>query len=269
MNTIGTVGVAGHGQVTLARVVRCEWIKLRTLRSIGLTLLAAVASVIGLGLILTGVTANRWSNMSAADRASLNPTQLSVGGYYLAVFVIGVLGVLVTSSEYSTGTIRATLSAVPKRLPVLGAKAAVFAAVTWVLMTAAALVAFLAGQAVLGDHGTTLGEPGVLRIVLGVGLNLTVTGLLSVGLGMLVRSTAGGIAAVFGLLLVMPAMADLLPASLANHINQYLPSNAAMALLEQHREAHTLAPWTGFAVFCLYAILALVGAALVLKRRDA
>ncbi|MFJ8025303.1 ABC transporter permease subunit [Streptomyces sp. NPDC096311] len=266
---MSTMTIDAAGQVTPARVLHSEWVKLRTLRSTGFTLVAAVVSVIGLGLILTAVTANRWPHMSTADQARLNPTQLSIGGYYLALFVIGVLGVLVISGEYSTGMIRASLAAVPKRLPVLWAKAAMFGAMTWVLMTAAAVVAFFSGQAILGDHGVSIGDPGVLRVVMGVGLNLTVLAVLSVGIGTIVRSTAGGLASFFGLMLVLPSLAELLPSSVADHVNQYLPSNAAMSLLETTPEAHQLQPWTGFAVFGLYAVAALVAAAVVLKRRDA
>lgn len=266
---MSTMTIDAGGRVTPARVVHSEWVKLRTLRSTGFTLVAAVVSVIGLGLVLTGVTANRWPHMSTADRAGLNPTQLSIGGYYLALFVIGVLGVLVISGEYSTGMIRATLSAVPRRLPVLWAKAAVFGAVTWALMTASAVGAFFSGQAILREHGASIGDPGVLRVVMGVGLNLAVLACLSVGIGTIMRSTAGGLAAFFGLMLVLPSLAMLLPSSVANHVNQYLPSNAAMSLLETQPEAHQLQPWTGFAVFSLYALAALVAAAVVLKRRDA
>jgi len=109
----------------------------------------------------------------------------------------------------------------------------------------------------------------VLRQVMGVGLYLTVVGLLGVAIGALIRNTAGGIATVFGLLLVVPVLAEALPTSWADHVNQWLPSNAGQSLITLHPAAHTLAPWTGFAVFCLYAVVALGAAAVLLKRRDA
>jgi ABC-type transport system involved in multi-copper enzyme maturation permease subunit len=256
-----------RGHVTQARVIHSEWIKLRTLRSTGLTFLAAVVAVIGFGLLFSGVSANRWATMGPDETS--NPALISLRGYFLAQLAIGTLGVLVISGEYATGMIRASLTAVPKRLPVLWAKALVFTAATWMLMTTAVLIAFLAGQALLGSHGASLGDPGVLREVLGTGLYLTVVGLLGVAIGGLVRNTAGGIATVFGLLLVVPGLAQALPSSWSDHINQYLPSNAGQALITLHQQAHTLAPWTGFAVFCGYAALALAGAAVALKRRDA
>ncbi|MYS21689.1 ABC-2 family transporter protein [Streptomyces sp. DvalAA-14] len=260
-----------RGRVSQARVLHSEWIKLRTLRSTFYTLIAAVVALIGFGALFCAVTANHWPHMHAGERAHFDPALTSLRGYFLAQLAIGVLGVLVVTGEYATGMIRATMSAVPRRLPVLWAKAALYSAVTWVLMTVGALIAFLIGQALLSSQhiDTTLSAPGVTRMVFGVGLYLTVVGLLGVAIGALIRNTAGGIATVFGLLLVLPALAEALPQSWNNAISPYLPSNAGQALISLHREAHTLAPWTGFGVFCLYALAALAGAAVLLKRRDA
>jgi hypothetical protein len=147
----------------------------------------------------------------------------------------------------------------------------VFAVVAFVLTEVSAFVAFFAGQALLsGQHiQTTLSAPGVLRAVFGTGLYLTVVGLLGVGLGWIIRSTAGSIATLFGLLMVLPLLAGALPQSWANNINRYLPSNAGQALLDVHQSSTALAPWTGFGVFCLYAAVAIAVAAVLLKRRDA
>lgn len=260
-----------RGHVTQLRVVHSEWIKLRTLRSTFFTLLAAVVALVGLGALFSYFTASHWSGMNPHERADFEPALTSLRGYFLAQLAVGVLGVLVISGEYATGMIRASLAAVPRRLPVLWAKAAVFAAVVWVVTTAGALVAFLLGQGLLHSHhlGTSLSAPGVPRVVFGAGLYLTVVGLLGVAIGALVRNTAGGIASVFGLLLVVPVLAEALPSSWGNHVNQWLPSNAGQSLVTLHHEAHTLAPWTGFLVFCLYAVAALAGAAVLLKQRDA
>ncbi|MFI0940090.1 ABC transporter permease [Streptomyces sp. NPDC021020] len=260
----------GRGEVTQLRVLHSEWIKMRTLRSTFFTLIAAVVALVGLGALFAAFTAGHWDHMSARERASFEPGLTSLRGYFLAQLAVGVLGVLVVSGEYATGMIRASLTAVPRRLPVLWAKAALYAAVTWALMTAGAFVAFLVGQALLASHhvGTSLGAPGELRQVMGVGLYLTVVGLLGVAIGALIRNTAGGIATVFGLLLVVPVLAEALPTSWGDHIDQWLPSNAGQSVLTLHQEAHTLAPWTGFAVFCLYAVAALAAAAVLLRRRD-
>lgn len=269
--TPGARQVVPYSDVTQARVLRSEWIKLRTLRSTFYTLIAGMVALIGFGVLFCAVTANRWPHMSAGDRADFEPGQTSLQGFFLAQLAVGVLGVLMITGEYATGMIRATLAAVPRRLPVLWAKAGLYAAVTWVLMTAGALVAFLIGQALLSPKhiGASLSDPGMTRMVLGAGLYLTVVGLLGVAIGALVRNTAGGIAAVFGLLLVLPVLAEALPSSWGDSINKYLPSNAGQSLISLHQEAHTLAPWSGFLVFCLYAAAALAAAAVLLKRRDA
>ncbi|MEU3461750.1 ABC transporter permease [Streptomyces sp. NPDC006733] len=260
---------AGRGHVTQLRVLHSEWIKLRTLRSTIVTLAAAVVVMIGLGLLFCAVSADRWPQMDRGEQLRFSAAGVSVRGFLLAQLAVGVLGVLVVSGEYATGMIRATLAAVPRRLPVLWAKAAVYTAVTFVAMTAASLVAFLAGQAILSSEhiDVTLGSPGAARMVFGAGLYLTVVGLLSVAIGALVRSTAGGVATVFGLLLVLPLLADTLPSTWS--VSEYLPSNAGQALLVANPEPHILAPWTGFAVFCLYTVVALAAAAVALRRRDA
>ena len=262
--------VAGaRGKVTQARVFTSEWIKLRSLRSTVYTLLAAIVMTVGLGMLFSGVIANRWAQLDAAERVRFDPTGVSLRGVFLAQLAIGVLGVLLITGEYSTGMIRATLSAVPKRLPVLWAKAGLFAVVAAITMIPAALVAFLGGQALLGTHGTTLGASGMARAVIGAGLYLTVVGLLGVGLGFIIRNTAGAIATLFGLLLVLPILGQVLPSSWAKHVVPYLPSNAGQAVMSIHQAPGDLAPWTGFAVFCGYAAAAIIAAAILLKRRDA
>ncbi|MFF7187963.1 ABC transporter permease subunit [Streptomyces sp. NPDC008222] len=271
MTTATVIPEAERGEVTQLRVIHSEWIKLRSLRSTLFTLLAAVIAMIGLGFLFSYFTADRWSHLPPDERLHFDPTLVSLRGFYLAQLAVGVLGVLVISGEYATGMIRASLSAVPRRLPVLWAKALVYAAVAWVLMTAAALVAFLVGQAALSSHHleTSLSAPDVLRAVLGTGLYLTGVGLIGVALGALIRNTAGGIATLFGVLLVLPVLAEALPSSWFDAVNKYLPSTAGQGLIHIHQEPHTLAPWTGFAVFCLYALVALAGAGVALKRRDA
>jgi ABC-2 type transport system permease protein len=266
-----TATAAPRGQVTYLRVLHSEWIKMRSLRSTFFTLIAAVVALVGLGVLFSAFSASRWAQMTPHERSDFEPGLTSLRGFFLAQLAVGVLGVLMVSGEYATGMIRASLSAVPGRLPVLWAKAAVYAAVIWVLMTAGAMVAFLIGQAAMSSKhiGTSLGDPGVLRQVMGVGLYLTVVGLLGVAIGALIRNTAGGIAAVFGLLLVVPVLAEALPTSWSNHVSQWLPGNAGQSLIALHQQAHTLAPWTGFAVFCLYAAVALAAAAVLLLRRDA
>jgi ABC-2 type transport system permease protein len=258
-------------KVTQVGVLRSEWLKFWSLRSSYVTLAATVAGMIGFGSMFAAVTANRWALMKAAEHARFDPTGVSLRGYFLAQLVVGVLGVLIVTGDYSTGMIRASLTAAPTRLPVLWAKVIVFAVITYVVTTASAFCAFFAGQALLSSQHieTTLSAPDVLRAVVGTGLYLTVVGLLGVALGWIIRSTAGAIGTVFGLLLVLPLLAEALPSSWGDHINPYLPSNAGQQLVSVRSDPAMLAPWTGFAVFCAYAVGGIVVAAVLLRRRDA
>ncbi|HEV7209626.1 MAG TPA: ABC transporter permease [Mycobacteriales bacterium] len=260
---------SGQRKVTQGQVIASEWIKLRSLRSSWFTFVAAIVGMIGIGLLVSAVTNAHWGQLGPDERAHFDPVTRSLTGVYLAQLAVGVLGVLVISGEYATGMIRATFGAVPTRLPVLWAKLAVFAAVTFVLMLISSFVAFLGGQQLLTTHGTTLGAPNALRAVVGVALYLTVVGALGIALGFLIRSTAGGIATLFGLLLVLPTIGQVLPASWQVHILPYLPGNAGAALFTLHPDPGTLSPWIGFAVFCGWAAAALLGASVLMMRRDA
>lgn len=255
--------------VTQVRVLRSEWIKLWTLRSTWITLLAALVGMVGIGYLVSYEGRVHYTSMGLVDRLTFDPTMHSLFGVYLAQLAIGVLGVLVISGEYATGMIRATLAAVPTRLPVLWAKLAVFGFVTLVVMMVASFAAFLGGQKLLHPYGTTLSHPHVLRAVIGVGLYLTVVALLAIGLGFIIRNTAGAIATLFGLLLVAPVLIRAFPSSWQDHISPYLPSNAGSTLFDLHPETRSLAPWTGFGVFCAWAAASIVAAAIVLRRRDA
>lgn len=256
-------------------LLRAEWTKLRTVRSTWWTLLAAAVAMVGLGALLTASYVARFDRIGAVDRAAFNPVAFSLNGRLLSQLAIGVLGVLVVTGEYATGTIRATFSAAPQRRSVLAAKAAVFAAVTAAVCIPASFGAFFVGQAILSAKGVEahLGDPGVLRTVVGVGLYLTVLGLLALGLGALLRRSAGAIAAVFGLVLVLPGLAAALPSSWQDVISRYLPSNAGQAIIGTSNThfgpSHPLSPWVGFGLFCGYAAAALVAAGFALAHRDA
>ncbi len=274
MNTgAAAAGEAGRGgvrPVTQMRVLRSEWIKFRTLRSSVAVLAGSVLGVVGVAVALGAFINNSWASASSADRMPANVVDHVMFGANLGQLTLGVLGVLVITGEYSTGMIRATLAAVPARLPVLWAKAAVFGAAAVVVGLIASFGAFLAGQAALGPHAVSLGYPGALRAVFGVALYLTVTGLIGLALGFLIRNTAGGIAALVGVLLVLPAISAALPASWQNTLVPYLPSSAGQALYTLGVGEHPMmAPWPGFALYAGYAALALVAAAISLRRRDA
>jgi len=258
--------------VTLARVVRSEWTKLHTLRSTRWSLLAAVLGMAGLGPAVAAVQMSRWGQLGAEERSHFDAIDAGVGGYHLAQLAIGVLGVLVITGEYSTGMIRSSFMAVPRRLPVLWAKLLVFSAVTFALMLVSTIVSFYAVQAIVTQHDQQvgLGAPNALRAIIGTALFLTVLGVLAVGLGALVRNTAGGIASFVAILFVLPGVVALLPSTTADHVNPYLPLNAGSAVATSRFDStHHLAPWAGFTVFAVYAVVVVIVAAFGLLRRDA
>ncbi len=264
-------GRAFTGRVTQGHVLRSEWTKLWSLRSTRWSLLFAVVAMAGLGVLIAAVSMGRWSHLSPHEQATFDSIDRSLGGYHLAQLAIGVLGVLVISGEYSTGMIRSSLMAVPRRLPVLWAKIAVFASVTCVLMLASAFVAFFGAQAILTEHhvNVTLGHPHALRTLVGTVLFMTVTGILCVALGAIIRSTAGAIATFAALLFVLPGIVDILPSNIGESIGPYLPSSAGGAIAQAVPDAHTLSPWGGFALYCGYTTVLLAIAAYLLVRRDA
>jgi ABC-2 type transport system permease protein len=255
--------------VTQGRVLASEWIKMRSLRSTGFTLLAAVVAMVAIGCIVGYATNAHWATMAPDERAGFNPIDRSLAGYHLAQLATGVLGVLLISGEYATGMIRATFAAVPRRLPVLWAKAALYAAVTFVLMLAAAFAAFLGGQQLLASHGTTLSAPHALRAVFGVAGYLTLIAVFAVALGFILRSTAGGIATLVGLLLVLPGIGQVLPTSWQRHTLPYLPSNAGASIFSLKTDPGSLSAGTGLLVLSAWVVAGLAVAAVMMSRRDA
>jgi ABC-2 type transport system permease protein len=261
---------AAAGRVTQLRVIVSEWTKFRSVRSTRWSLLVATVLTIGFPILASIVISTHWGSRSPSDRAGFNGLDPALIGSQIAQLAIGVLGVLAITAEYSTGMIRATFTAVPKRLPVLWAKAIVFAVVTFVLMLPSVLIAFFASQSILSRHHANVAwsDPGVARAVIGAALYLTVIAVLTLGLGAIVRNTAGGIATFAAIFFVLPPLMDVLPSSWNNAISPYLPGNAGRAIIATTRDAHSLSPWVGFAVFCGYAALALAIAAVLLVRRD-
>jgi ABC-2 type transport system permease protein len=259
-------------KVTQARVLLSEFTKFRSLRSTVYTLLTAVVLMIGIGTIFSAVTASQYHTLSAADKAAFNPVTTSLNGVAFAVVAFGVLGVLMMSGEYTTGMIRSSLTAVPRRLPVLWGKLAVFAGTILSVSLVASFISFFLGQALLSSHhlGVSITAPGALRSVIGAALYVTVAGLIGVALGTLFRNTAAGIATYAGVFFVIPPLAGLLPASISNHLTPYLPSNAGGVLWGGAADVHNaLAPWTGFAVLCGYAAVLIAASAWRLRRSDA
>jgi ABC-2 type transport system permease protein len=253
--------------VTLPRVVASEWIKFRSLRSTIAVLAAAVIGMIAIALLVAYNTRHLSSSLQPDDIVPSSTLQ----GRYLAQLLIGALGVLFVSGEFSTGMIRSTFAAVPKRLPVLWAKLIVFVAITAVAMTAVSVLAFLCAQALLSHFraGYSLSDPGALRVVIGTGLYLTLGGVIGGAVGWIVRSTPGSLVAYFGIILVVPVLFGSVLGTWGKDVAQYLPSTAGASFASSIREPHTLGPWTGLAVMAAWAVGAVAVAAIELRRRDA
>ncbi|MGH3181808.1 MAG: ABC transporter permease subunit [Streptosporangiaceae bacterium] len=275
--TGATIAPAGPGHraafraATFADVLRSEWTKLRSVRSTFWALGVAVVLGIGLGAAISAATAHGYAKSSASGKLSWDPTALSLDGMAIASLAIAVLGVLCISSEYSSGMIRASLIAVPKRGRVLAAKSLVLAAVTFVAGEVTSFAAFFVGQALISGHAphAALGDPGGARAVVGAGLALTALAVLSVAAGTLLRHPAAAIASMVAVLFVLPAIAQALPDSWRNPVTEFWPTLAGGQLATVHIPAHTLQPWPGFGVMCLFTVIVYAIAWMLLDRRDA
>jgi len=263
-----TAATTPRTTVGFANLARSEWTKLTSVRSTYWTAVLATLATVALATVICARMASL-INSGRQSTDGFDPTTLSLNGLYIAQIAAGALGVLLISSEYGTGMIRATLSAVPQRLAVLASKAVVFGVSTLVLGELMSFTAFGIGQGLLSraHAGASLADPGVLRAVAGGGLYLTVVGLLGFGLGALVRHSAGALSAFFGVLFAPSVIIDLLPSSWHNAIN-YMPANAGSQIFAVQHTSGALTPWGGFGLFCTYAAAATATAAILMTRRD-
>ncbi|TWP36254.1 ABC transporter permease [Leekyejoonella antrihumi] len=225
--------------------------------------------MIGVGALASWATNNHWSQMGPGELAHFQAVTRSLVGVNLAQLAIIVLGVLVITGEYATGMIIASLGAAPKRTTTLLAKLTVFGVITFCVSLVSSFIAFVIGQQLLQSHGVGLGAPHAIRAIFGVAIYLTLIGAMSLGVGFAIRSTAGGIATVLGIVLVLPALQDILPTSWQPHTTPYLPSNAGSALYSAVPDPGSLSLWTGFFVLLAWAVAALALGLYLLKRRDA
>lgn len=271
----GPAHAAAPARDSWTGILRAEWTKIRSVRSTVWSLIAFVVVAIGFSALVSLVISSQWAKPGAAERtASLHadPSGVIYGpGFTFGQLALCVLGVIVISSEYSTGAIRSSLLAVPRRLPMLAAKVLVFAGVCLVASAITVFAVFFITTAILHGHIViTLGQPGMLRATLGGIAYLTVLGVFAVAVGGLIRHTAGGIATVIGIVLVLPIVMDLIPGSVAHRIAGYLPTTAGTLIAQTARQpGDVLSPWQGFGIFCLWTVVLLIACAVLLDRRDA
>jgi ABC-2 type transport system permease protein len=284
-----------HGSAGFRHAFVSEWTKLRSVRSTWICLVIIVIAGIGLSALISNLEAGRWNTITLAERANFDPVRFSQAGIFISQFVVGVLGALVVTSEYSTGMIRTTLTTVPHRLNVLFSKKAVLGLVILVVGEFTAFASFFVSQLVLVAHGgktlptnatilsqvtaksipvVSISSPGVFRAVALSGLYLVILALIAMSIGFIVRSTAGAISLFVGVLLVIPLIINILPSSISNHIEPYLPSNLGLAMVvvatkKTDFAGTLLGPWHAFIILVIYAVIVMVIGGWLLQRRDA
>ncbi len=250
--------------------LRGEWIKFRSLRSTWLTLGGLVVVGLGITLLSTVASVESYPNATAEELQDWDPTNRSLMMYIIAQLIIGVLGILVVTSEYATGLVQTSLSATPRRHRLLGAKVAVVAAVAVVAGQVLMFAAFLIGQAGFAAAGlphATLGDPRALSAVVGGGLYLTVIGLLAVGLGTIMRATAGALATLVGIVLLVPALEDIFP-SWFGVLFDFWPTMGGAAVLTTVFDPARPQPWLNLAGMGAGVVALLAVAFVLFGRRD-
>lgn len=276
---------AGRGSVTLtgantplggpaARfldLLAAEWIKLRSVRSTYWALLVAAVPSILVGILIARNVSSNWARLTANPEFKFDPLASSFEGFRFSQLVMGVLGVLMISTEYSSGLIRSTFAATPQRRAVLAAKTALIGALALVCGEILSFAAFFPVQAIMHGvgAGVSLGAPGSLRAVLVVGFYLAVLTLIGLAFGVLLRHSAWAICAVFGLVFILPGVVSGFPAPWADRIGKFLPPNCVGQLISQQPQANDLSrPWS-FVMIVAYPVVLLALANHVLRRRDA
>jgi len=284
-----------HGRAGFPQAARSEWSKLRSVRSTWISLAIIIVAGIGFAALFSALIANSWKHSAPLDRAQFDPVRISQAGSFITQIVVGVLGALVVCSEYANGSIRTTLAALPRRTTVVTAKAAVLGAVLLVVTECTAFLSFFVSQAVLLASGgkqlpaganlltqiksgaipvLAITSAGVPMALVRTGLYLTLMGVLAVGLGFVLRNTTATISLYVVFLLVIPILIQLLPSSIREPIQPYLPSNLGVAMetvgaKKTDFAGNLLDAWPATAVIAAYAAAILAGGSVLLRRRDA
>lgn len=262
-----------RGRAGLAGTLRSELTKIRSVRSTYWTMIVLFIVSVGIGALVTWLTASHYNQMAASQKATFDATSNALVGLYFGQFVIVVLGAMTITAEYSTGMIRTSLTAMPRRGLFYAAKALVFTVVALIIGEITSFVAFLVGQALLGTApvhiSTTLSAPHVLRAVVGGGLFIAACGLFAYGIGTLVRHTAAAISITIGALFVVPIIVNFLPSSWSDDITRWLPSEGGLAIWRTTQQAHEWPAWGEFSVFLGYTAAVLIAGYIVFRKRDA
>jgi len=251
---------------------RMEWIKLRSMRSTWWSLGISLVAMTGLAILVLSIASSHWGTTSHADKVSFDPTNAGFTGVAVAQLAMAVLGALAVTGEYSSGMIRNTFAAVPRRGLVIAAKAAVLGVLTLVTGEIFAFATFVIGQRFLAAPAphASLGQPGVLRAVALTGAYLALIALAGAGLGTLFRRSVVAIAVLAGVVFVLPPVTLALPESTQHAVQKFLPEVIASNSLSAVKpEAYSLSPWAALAVMAGYVIVLLAAGAWLTARRDA
>ncbi|MEU6669871.1 ABC transporter permease subunit [Streptomyces sp. NPDC046727] len=252
------------------QVVRSEWTKIRSVASTVWTLSLAVVVTVALGMLVSALSNSQFARMPARERLSFDPTVISFAGMTLGQLAMIVFGVLVVSNEYSTGMIRVSLAAVPQRGTFLFSKVAVATALALAVGMVTCFAAFFLGQAMLGSHGTGIGEPGVLRAVFGAGLYMTLIAVFSMGVATMLRSPMLSLGILMPFFFLISNILGNVDAT--QKIGRFLPDQAGsriMQVVPRVGDDTPYGPWAGLGIMGLWVIAALAGGYVLLRRRDA
>ncbi|MFE2725326.1 ABC transporter permease subunit [Kitasatospora sp. NPDC059327] len=249
-------------------VLRSEWTKIRSVRSTVWTLALAFVVTLGIGALLSLLTNNNFEEFRGDTNTPFDATGTAFSGIILGELAIIVFGVLAIGNEYSSGMIRVTLAAVPQRGTLLAGKALVLGALAFAVSLVTAFITFFVGQALLGDHSTSLGEPHVLRAVFGAAMYLTLLCLFSAGVTAMLHNQTLALGVLVPFFFLLSPILSAVPKvkTLAHYFPDYAGSRM-MLVYEQHGQPY--GPWAGFAICLAWTVAALAGGALVLKNRDA
>jgi ABC-2 type transport system permease protein len=266
--TTSTSSTTAHA--SLRSFVKAEWIKFRSVRSNVVAMLASGVVLVMIGTMFSSLAGSEKALPPGATSGT-DSLSMSFGAMNMCQLILGVLGAVFVAGEYSTGMIRSMFTAVGSRSTVLWAKAIVLGGASWIVMTIASFVVFFTGQAAYAGTDATysLGDPGVLRAVLGGGVYGTGIVLMGLALGFILRSSAAAIGTLIGTLMIAPGLVGFLPDSIGESIGKFLPSTAGQAFLSVSGGPKLLSPGAGFAVFAAWAIVLLGIAVFMLQRRDA
>jgi hypothetical protein len=261
-------------RITFREALDSEWAKIRTVRSTYWTLIIAVLVSVGLSVVIAAATVATWNTLSESTRLSID-VSYTLAGVNFGVLVIGVLGVLVISSEYSSGMIRTSLTALPRRGHLLAAKATVLAVLCLVTGLAIAFASYFLSAPFYSGKGVSipLSDTANLRAVLAAAVYLVLVALMGFAFGAILRHTAGAITVTVGVMFVLPIITAFLPGSVGKFINKVMPSNAGSAMMSTAQGASStntsahLTPLSGFLVLaCTVAVLCAIAFALFEKR---